>query len=96
MIKFDKEKVLLLHRLIAEETGGSVGVRDTGLLESALNNAYATFDGEYLYKTLKDKGVLVRYFRTERIKDHVRITIGSDQDMQILVDKIKEILGEIK
>ena len=53
-------------------------------------------DGEYLYKTLKDKGVLVRYFSTERIKDYVRITIGSDQDMQILVDKIKEILGEIK
>lgn len=55
MIKFDKEKVLLLHRLIAEETGGSVGVRDTGLLESALNNAYATFDGEYLYKTKEEK-----------------------------------------
>ena len=54
MIKFDKEKVLLLHRLIAEETG-SVGVRDTGLLESALNNAYATFDGEYLYKTKEEK-----------------------------------------
>lgn len=53
-------------------------------------------DGEYLYKTLKDEGVLVRYFSTERIKDYVRITIGSDQDMQILVDKIKEILGEIK
>ena len=36
MIKFSKEKVLLLHRLIAEETGGSIGVRDEGLLEAAL------------------------------------------------------------
>ena len=33
MIKFSKEKVLLLHQLIAEETGGSIGVRDIGLLE---------------------------------------------------------------
>ena len=33
MIKFSKEKVLLLHQLIAEETGGSIGVRDEGLLE---------------------------------------------------------------
>ena len=33
MIKFSKEKVLLLHRLIAEETGGSIGVRDEALLE---------------------------------------------------------------
>ena len=33
MIKFSKEKVLLLHRLIAEATGGSMGVRDEALLE---------------------------------------------------------------
>ena len=42
MIKLSKEKVLLLHQLIAQETGGGVGVRDVGLLESALNNTYAT------------------------------------------------------
>jgi len=55
MIKLSKEKVLLLHLLIAEETGGSVGVRDIGLLESALNNAYATFGGDELYKTKEEK-----------------------------------------
>lgn len=55
MIKLSKEKVLLLHQLIAEETGGDAGVRDVGLLESALNNAYATFGGEYLYKTKEEK-----------------------------------------
>ncbi len=55
MIKFDKEKVLLLHQLIAQETGGAVGVRDAGLLDSALENAYATFDGEELYKTKEEK-----------------------------------------
>lgn len=37
MIRFSKEKVLLLHELIAKETGGDAGVRDFGLLESALN-----------------------------------------------------------
>ena len=55
MIKLTKEKVLLLHQLIAEETGGSVGVRDTGLLESAINNAYTTFGGEELYRTKEEK-----------------------------------------
>ena len=54
MIKFSKEKVLLLHQLIAEETGGDVGIRDTGLLESAFENVYATFDGEELYKTKEE------------------------------------------
>ena len=55
MIKISKEKVLLLHQLIAEETGGGVGVRDMGLLESAIQNAYATFGGEELYKTKEEK-----------------------------------------
>lgn len=40
MIKFSKEKVLLLHKLLAEETGGSIGIRDEALLESALENAF--------------------------------------------------------
>lgn len=55
MIKMSKEKVLILYQLIASETGGSVGIRDVGLLESALNNAYATFGGEELYKTKEEK-----------------------------------------
>ncbi len=33
MTRFSKEKVLLLHQYIAQETGGSVGVRDEGLLD---------------------------------------------------------------
>jgi len=45
MIKIGKEKVLLLHQLMAEATGGDVGVRDEALLESAIENVYATFDG---------------------------------------------------
>lgn len=55
MIKMEKEKVLLLHQMIAQETGGGIGVRDVGLLESALSNAYATFGGEELYKTKEEK-----------------------------------------
>ena len=36
MIKFSKEKVLFLHQLMAEATGGSIGVRDEGLLTRRL------------------------------------------------------------
>lgn len=45
MIKFTKDKVLLLHKLIAEETGGSIGVRDEALLDSTLENAFSGFGG---------------------------------------------------
>ena len=61
MIKFAKEKVLLLHQLIAEETGGSIGVRDEALLESALENAFAGFGGEEFYPTKEEKGARLGY-----------------------------------
>ena len=61
MIKFSKEKVLLLHQLIAEETGGSVGLRDEGLLESALEVAFSTFGGVELYPTKEEKGARLGY-----------------------------------
>ena len=59
MIKFSKEKVLLLHQLIAQETGGSVGVRDEGLLESALETAFSSFDGQEFYPTKEEKGARI-------------------------------------
>ena len=55
MIKFEKDKILLLQQLLIEQTGGEDGVRDMGLLESALQSAYATFDGKELYPTKEEK-----------------------------------------
>ena len=61
MIKFSREKVLLLHKLITEETGGDPNVRDIALLESALESAFATFDGQELYPTKQEKGARLGY-----------------------------------
>ena len=56
MIRFDKEKVLLLQQLVIESSGGSAGVRDFGLLDSAIESAYQTFGGNELYPTKEEKG----------------------------------------
>ncbi len=61
MIKFSKEKVLLLHQVMAESTGGDVGVRDEALLESAIENIYATFDGIELYPSKEEKAARLGY-----------------------------------
>lgn len=55
MIEFDKDKVLLLQQLLIESTGGTAGVRDFGLLDSALASAFQTFDGVDLYPTKEEK-----------------------------------------
>lgn len=61
MIKFSSEKVKLLHQLMAEATGGSVGVRDEGLLDSAIEGAFATFDGVELYPSKEEKAAKFGY-----------------------------------
>ena len=61
MIKFSKGKVLLLHKLIAQETGGSIGVRDEGLLESALEAAFSGFGDKEFYPTKEEKGARLGY-----------------------------------
>jgi death-on-curing family protein len=53
--------VLIFHRKLIEQTGGSDGIRDLGLIESALNRAYMTFEGEDLYKGLEDKISAITY-----------------------------------
>lgn len=59
MIKFEQDKVLLLHQLLTEETGGSAGLRDSTLLDSALESAFATFDGKELYPTKEEKAAKI-------------------------------------
>ena len=61
MIKFSQEKVLLLHRLITEETGGDPNIRDTAMLDSALESAFQTFDGDELYPIKEEKAARIGY-----------------------------------
>ncbi len=61
MIKFSKEKVLLLHQLMTEATGGDPNIRDLRLLDSALESAFQTFDGKELYPSKEEKGARIAY-----------------------------------
>lgn len=50
--------------------------------------------GLALYRALKERGILIRHFETERLKDYNRITIGSREQMQTLVQTLSRILEE--
>lgn len=54
-------EVLNLHRQIIEQSGGALGVRDLGALESALAQPRMTFGGEDLYPTLADKAAALGF-----------------------------------
>ena len=61
MIRFSRAKVLLLHKLMAQATGGSIGIRDEGLLDSALENAFSTFGGQELYPSKEEKAARIGF-----------------------------------
>ena len=53
---------------------------------------HPALDGKAFYLKLKENGILVRHFDTQRLRDYNRITIGSTREMQALVDTTKKIL----
>lgn len=66
------------------------------VIPSTANFLFASPNGKYsahdLYLDLKEKGVLVRHWNKPKIADWVRITIGTDEEMKILISKIKMLL----
>ena len=68
------------------------------VLNSSANFLFAKSDrigGEALYLALKEKGILVRHFKKEAIKDYNRITVGTEAEMNIFLSAVKDILKEI-
>jgi len=61
MIKFDKNDVLRLYKMIVDYTGGTFGIRDETMLESAIMAPYQTFGGEELYPTIMSKAARLGY-----------------------------------
>ena len=52
---------MMLHRALIAESGGSVEIRDEGLLDSAINAPFQTFGGEELYPSLLEKASRLGY-----------------------------------
>ncbi|NFE81453.1 aminotransferase class I/II-fold pyridoxal phosphate-dependent enzyme, partial [Clostridium sporogenes] len=54
-----------------------------------------TYQAEDIFIKLKDENVLVRYFNKDRISNYLRVSIGSKEEMDIFIDKIKKILNKL-
>ena len=70
MKKLSKEQILMLHTQLIQQTGGSEGVRDYNLLDSALETPFQSFGGDELYPTIQAKAARLGY---GLIKNHCMI-----------------------
>lgn len=70
MKKLSKEQILMLHTQLIQQTGGSDGVRDYNLLDSALETPFQSFGGDELYPTIQAKAARLGY---GLIKNHCMV-----------------------
>ena len=61
MIILSKEQIILLHSTLITETGGSEGIRDEQLLESAINAPFQTFDNIEVFPSIQQKAARLGY-----------------------------------
>ena len=61
MIILDTSEIIEIHKMLIAATGGSSGIRDINLLDSAVSGCYQTFDGVDLYPTVVEKAARIAY-----------------------------------
>jgi len=80
-----------------ENTANALKKLGFWMTESKANFLFIKHDkigGQELYLKLKEKGVLVRHFDSERIKEFNRVTVGSPDQMRTFIKRIEEILED--
>ena len=70
-------------------------------LDALCNRAFRNFNGKTInifidlytiFKELRKKHIIVRYFNAPRINQYLRVTIGNDEEMDAFLDAVKEII----
>jgi len=89
-IKFlNKEVILYFHSKLISEYGGSSGLRDEGLLESALSQASVTIDGEYLHRDIIEMAAAYGFYLC---KDHAFVD-GNKRIALVAIDTFLQLNG---
>jgi histidinol-phosphate aminotransferase len=89
-------------RVKASRATLKAGLEELGLsvLPSQSNFLLATvpppLEAETVYQALKDRGILVRYFRQNRLDDKLRITVGTDEDNAALIAGLRSAKCEVR
>lgn len=87
-------QAIIENRSFAAKELKSLGFEMTDSYANFLFAKHPRISGEALYSALRERGILVRHFEKPRIADYNRITVGSREQMEILIQTIRTILEE--
>lgn len=90
----DNCKVIAENRESTMQALKSMGFVMTDSKANFIFARHKSLSGEFLYKELKERGVLVRHFSQDRIPDYIRITVGSHDEMKTFLKTLSNILEE--
>lgn len=90
----DNCKEIQKTRKYASKELSKLGFEMTDSVTNFLFAKHERISGKDIYTALRNRGILVRHFDKEKIKDYNRITIGTKKQMTALVDALKEIVKE--
>lgn len=87
----------ITKKIIATRENAKIKLRELGFefADSKTNFIFAkhnSVSGEYIFEELKKKNIFVRHWNKPRIEDYLRISIGTDEEMEKLFAAIKDIL----
>jgi len=85
-------RAIMENRAFTVQELKALGFEMTDSLANFIFVRHPKIDGEKLYLELKKRGVLIRHFTRERIREYNRITIGTREQMDVLLRNVREIL----
>jgi len=94
-MKMNVEKIKATRAMLAKdltELGFEVSKSDANFIWAKSIDIPAV----KIYETLKDRDIFVRYFKDELIKDYLRITVGTQEEVDLFLVELKRILKESK
>ncbi len=89
-------KRIMENRDFAQQKLGELGFCMTNSKANFIFAKSEEIGGEELYLALKERGILIRHFTKEKIKEYNRITVGTREEMEALISAVSEILEEKK
>lgn len=97
-VKDDAHFVAMRDKLVATRERSKKELKALGFdFQDSMANfifvKHETMNAEEIFKALQERGIYVRYFKKPRIDNYLRITIGTDEQMDALFVALREILG---